>query len=152
MLGAGAAAGCVPVALASSGPFVFTVLSGLDAVVKVGTGFGPSTRGKVYTTRSGLLKRLVVEGGSALFSLDHAASLWLGVVGNLLLVRDGSMKAGVVIAYTVDTLADAGVLNQGVTRGDGESNSKKGAGTCQWGQPPCAIGGVKRSSLRKRAS
>ena len=59
-----------------------------------------------------MLKRLVVEGGSALFSLDDAGSLWMGVVGSLLLVRDASMKSGLLVAYTADTLADAGVVTQ----------------------------------------
>jgi hypothetical protein len=122
---AGTVAGALPVAMASSGPYLFAVLSGSDSIVKIGTGFGPSVRGKVYAVRPGVLKRLVVEGGSALFSLEHTASLWLGVVGSTVVVRESSMKAGVLVAYNVDTLADAGVLNQ-VASSSSSSSSNGG--------------------------
>ena len=123
----GAAPGVAATALAASGPFVYAVLGALNTIVKVGTGFGASVRGQVYAHVDNVLQRLVVEGGSALFSLDGAAGLWIGAAGSQLLVRESTMKAGVFVAYSAADLAPAGVVLQSACEaGDDESKGAEG--------------------------
>jgi hypothetical protein len=112
-------------ALAASGPFAYAVLGALNTLVKLGTGFGPSVRGQVYAHTEGVLQRLVVEGGSALFSLDGAAGLWVGAAGSKVLVRESTMKAGVFVAFSAADLSPAGVVVQTASEEGGEES--KGA-------------------------
>jgi hypothetical protein len=122
-----AAPGVAPTALAVSGPYLYAVLGALGTIVKVGTGFGASVRGKVYAHADNVLQRLVVEGGSALFSLDGAAGLWVGVAGatGQVLVRESTMKAGVFVAFAAADLSSAGVAVQ-TSSDDGSGEESKG--------------------------
>ena len=132
----GAAEGAlgVGVALAVSGPYAYVLCGGLDTLVKVGTGIGSSVRGKVYASVSGVMGRLTLEGGSASPSLQESL-LWIGVVNAttakpVVVVREQSMKPGLLVAFDGTDLLPAGVLREAlssVLRAGRELEESKGA-------------------------